>query len=44
VAAPKSIELPAGYTIEPVATLLNYPTSVSQDAGGHMLVAESCLP
>ena len=44
VAGPEAIELPAGYAIEPVAANLNYPTSVSWDPDGNMLVAESRLP
>lgn len=38
---PESIELPSGYRIEPIVTDLNYPTSVSWDADGNLLIAES---
>ncbi|MDI7276835.1 MAG: hypothetical protein QME94_12730, partial [Anaerolineae bacterium] len=41
---PTSIELPDGYTILPVLTDLNYPTSVSWDVDGTMLVAEGGFP
>lgn len=44
VAGPENIELPTGYTITPVASNLNYPTSVSWDPDGNMLIAESRLP
>ena len=43
-AGPESIELPSGYRIRPVATNLNYPTSVSWDVDGNMLIAESGFP
>ncbi len=41
LAGPENIELPAGYEIEPLAVDLNYPTSVSWDPDGFMLIAES---
>lgn len=44
VAGPESIELPTGYHIEPIVTDLNYPTSVSWDADGNLLIAESTFP
>ncbi len=40
----ENIALPAGYSIEAVATGLNYPTSVAWDGEGNMLVAESTVP
>jgi glucose/arabinose dehydrogenase len=44
VAGPEVIQLPAGYEIEPVAEALNYPTSVSWDVDGYLLIAESQFP
>lgn len=44
VAGPENIQLPAGYEIEPVAEGLNYPTAVSWDVDGYLLVAESRFP
>lgn len=41
---PESIELPAGYHIEPVASGLNYPTALSWDGQGRLLIAESTVP
>ena len=41
---PASIEVPAGYSIRPVLTELNYPTSVSWDVDGNLLIAEGGLP
>ena len=43
-AGPENVALPAGYRIEPVATGLNYPTSVTWDGDGNLLVAESTVP
>ncbi len=40
-AGPENIELPAGYTIEPIVENLNYPSAVSWDADQNMLIAES---
>jgi len=39
--SPESIELPSGYHIEAIVTDLNYPTSVSWDPDGNLLIAES---
>ena len=44
VAGPENILLPAGYQIEPVAESLNYPTAVSWDVDGYLLIAESRFP
>lgn len=44
VAGPESIEIPMGYAIEPLVTNLNYPTAVSWDADGNLLIAESRFP
>ena len=44
VAGPESIEVPPGYLIEPLVTHLNYPTAISWDADGHLLIAESRSP
>jgi len=44
VAGPESIQLPAGYSIEPLVEGLNYPTSVTWDPDGSLLIAESRFP
>ena len=44
IAGPETIQLPAGYTIEPWVEKLNYPSAVSWDVDGNMLVAESHFP
>lgn len=44
VAGPENIRLPAGYEIVPAAEGLNYPTSVTWDPDGNMLIAESQFP
>jgi len=41
---PESIELPSGYRIEAIVADLNYPSSVSWDADGNLLIAESTFP
>ena len=41
---PEEIRLPSGYRIEPVVTGLSYPTSLTWDDDGNMLVAESTVP
>lgn len=40
----ENIVVPTGYHIEPVATGLNYPTSVTWDDDGAMYIAESTVP
>ena len=40
----EEVRLPAGYRIEPVAAGLNYPTAVTWDDDGNLLVAESTVP
>ena len=44
VAGPEAVQLPTGYEIEPAVENLNYPTSVSWDVDGYMLIAESQFP
>lgn len=44
VARPESIRLPTGYRIEPVAVGLNYPTSITWEPDGSLLIAESSVP
>ena len=44
VAGPENIQVPAGYTIEPLVEGLNYPTSVTWDPDGSLLIAESRFP
>jgi glucose/arabinose dehydrogenase len=44
VAGPENIQLAEGYRIEPLVENLNYPTSVTWDPDGLLLIAESRFP